>query len=379
MEMDTRAPDESLPLQSFDVDRFRAIRELSLPTLARVNLFVGRNNAGKTSLLEAIRLYLHRNSTRLPAVLLDIVRSHSDYRPAPLSFAGRRESLDSATLQAAADAVESLFFGSFEHDAFAPIRLTPEPMPSTGLTLRLPWQREVPTYDVPQWRVERDGFFAPDSSLIELDSEANHLVVPFDWFVRRVPILRAADRHPSLMIGSGGLDARRMREMWDAVALAGHDNLVEDALRAIVPDLDRILLVGESGRRSILLKLSNAARPVPIQSMGDGFNRVFGIALGLILSRGGALLLDEVENGLHHSVQHEVWQATFALAQRFDVQVFATTHSWDAVVGFQAAANQSDAAGLLYRLERDADGEIYAERYTEEEVAVAADQQVEVR
>lgn len=113
--------------------------------------------------------------------------------------------------------------------------------------------------------------------------------------------------------------------------------------------------------------------------MGDGVNRVFGIALGLILSRGGALLLDEVENGLHHSVQDQVWEATFALAEQFDVQVFATTHSWDAVVAFQAAANQSDSDGLLYRLEREADGAIYAERYTEEEVAVAAEQQVEVR
>jgi predicted ATPase len=113
--------------------------------------------------------------------------------------------------------------------------------------------------------------------------------------------------------------------------------------------------------------------------MGDGTYRVFGLALALVRASGGVLLIDEVENGLHHSVQEEVWRALFSLSVRLDVQVFATTHSWDAVVGFQAAANQSSTKGMLYRLEREPDGGIYAERYTEEEVAVAADHQIEVR
>jgi hypothetical protein len=78
-------------------------------------------------------------------------------------------------------------------------------------------------------------------------------------------------------------------------------------------------------------------------------------------------------------VQWEVWDGIFALAAELDVQVFASTHSWDAVVGFQYAANRSPDLGILYRLEREPEGELYAERYTEEDVAIAAEQQIEVR
>jgi predicted ATPase len=371
--------DNALPLPSFEVEGYRAIRHLRLPQLERVNLFVGLNNAGKTSLLEAVRLYLLRNSSTLPATLFEIVRSRSDYRPPSFSLFEKGESPDSENLQAAADAVESLFYGSFEHQSFAPIRLTVEPMAATGLTIQLPWHREIAADAGPAWEAERDGFFAPESPLVEMRGEGDEFIVPFDWFIRRVPLGRTRHRTPALMIGAGGLDPVRMREMWDRVAVAGQEGLVEDALRTVVPDLDRVLLVGESSRRSVLLKLSGATRPIPIQSMGDGVYRVFGIALGLVLSRGGALLLDEVENGLHHSVQLEVWESILALAQQFNVQVFATTHSWDTVVAFQAAANESSASGMLYRLEREADGSIYAERYTDAEVAVAAEQQVEVR
>lgn len=317
---------EALPLlPSFYVEGFRAIRHLSLPDLARVNLFVGMNNAGKTSLLEAVRLYLLRNTRTLSAVLFEIIRSRSDYRPPPFSLSGRRETPNTENLQAAADAVETLFYGSFGNQTFPPIRLSPEPWRSPGLTIRLPWHRESAAESESGWDSERELFFAPESTLVEMVSERNSFAVPFDWFIRRVPLGRSSGRSPTLMIGAGGLDPVRMREMWDRVAVEGQEGLVEDALRSVVPDLERVLLVGESNRRSVLLKLSGATRPVPIQSMGDGVHRVCGIALGLVLSRGGALLLDEVENGLHHTVQHEVWEATFGLAQQFNVQVFATS------------------------------------------------------
>jgi AAA15 family ATPase/GTPase len=167
--------------------------------------------------------------------------------------------------------------------------------------------------------------------------------------------------------------------MWDNVAVLGQESLVEDALRVIVPQLERIILVGESRSRNVLCKLKGVARPVPIKAMGDGANRIFALAVALAQTPGGALLIDEVENGLHYSVQAEVWEAIFSIASAVNVQVFATTHSWESVVAFQYAANRSSADGMLYRLDRERDGEVHAVRYTEEEVAIAAEQQIEVR
>jgi recombinational DNA repair ATPase RecF len=57
---------DELPLQSFEVYGYRGIRHLTLPRLGHVNLFVGLNNAGKTSLLEAVHLY----TSKAPRVVL---------------------------------------------------------------------------------------------------------------------------------------------------------------------------------------------------------------------------------------------------------------------------------------------------------------------
>ena len=107
-------------------------------------------------------------------------------------------------------------------------------------------------------------------------------------------------------------------------------------------------------------------------------NRLFGIALALVNTRGGLLLVDEFENGLHHSVQLDVWRMMFRLAKRLDVQVFATTHSQDAVRTFQQAAAESPEEGVLLRLTRRGE-DIIPTVATEDDLAVAALHDIEVR
>ena len=81
--------------------------------------------------------------------------------------------------------------------------------------------------------------------------------------------------------------------------------------------------------------------------------RTFAVALALAKSTNGFLLIDEAENGIHHSIQAKFWNMVLQTAERNNVQVIATTHSWDCVVGFAEAANElEDVEGLLVRLER---------------------------
>lgn len=366
-------------LRSFQVDGFRAIRHVEIPELRRVNLFVGKNNAGKTSLLEAIRLYLHRSTRAITTAVYEIVREHTDHRPVPFSRVSRDQAeVDPSDLQLAVDAVESLFNGSFDGPSFGPIRLRQGSAGGGMLTIRLPWSVS-PNASHDGEDDSRPLLIDPDAVMLELRSEETVTQLPVDWFIRRVLVPRQGSRSPAVMIGSSGLSSVQTRQMWDRVALAGQEALVEEALRPMVPDLERILLIGEGGSRSILLKLKGVPRPVPMQGMGDGVKRVFGIAVSLILAAGGALLIDEVENGVHYSIQDEVWDSIFSLARRFGVQVFATTHSWDAVLGFQYAAGRSDGEGMLYRLERQPDSGIETVAFTDADVAIAARHDVEIR
>ena len=70
------------------------------------------------------------------------------------------------------------------------------------------------------------------------------------------------------------------------------------------------------------------------------------------------MLVDEIENGLHHSIQVEVWRLLFRLARANRMQVFATTHSMDCVRAFAKVAAEHELDGKLLHLERnEASGE----------------------
>ena len=119
--------------------------------------------------------------------------------------------------------------------------------------------------------------------------------------------------------------------------------------------------------------------PLPLYSLGDGMLRTLGIALALVNAKDGLLLIDEFENGLYYTVQPELWRFIFQVARRLNVQVFATTHSWDCIEAFQKAAGvDQEDEGLLIRLESKK-GEITAMLYDKQELGIATREQIEVR
>src|SRR5260370_39334360 len=106
-----------------------------------------------------------------------------------------------------------------------------------------------------------------------------------------------------------------------------------------------------SRRRIPNVRISDIDEPLPLRSLGDGMQRMLGIALAIANAKDGMLVVDEIENGIHYSVQSELWQLIFQLAHRLNVQVFATTHSWDCIEGFQKPAQEKkQEAGMLIRL-----------------------------
>ena len=130
--------------------------------------------------------------------------------------------------------------------------------------------------------------------------------------------------------------------------------------------------------RTAIVRTSDIPRPLPLRSFGDGLNRLFGIILSLVNARGGFLLVDEFENGLHYSVQLDAWRMVFRLAQSRDIQVFATSHSWDTIETFQKAAAEAPADGILIRLARR-DNDIIPTVFAEHELAIATRDKIEMR
>ncbi|HEX8673341.1 MAG TPA: AAA family ATPase [Longimicrobium sp.] len=356
-----------LPLRSFAVEGYRGILELRLPDLERVNLFVGTNNAGKTALLEALRLYA---TQFLPGDLIGILRDRSGFQVS-FSSAGQRGDPTAEEIEFAFDAARALFHGSYSASP-SPIRIGPVG-DDAGLELHLPWVTDEASES------GQDLLAEPTTVLVRASRGGRIFDIPLSNLLGGVLTRLNGSTSRVEFVPAQGLDARRVAALWDSAAEAGSAQAVEDALRVVVPELERVFLLGSRATRRVVLQLGGGTRAVAIANMGDGTNRIFAIALACVRAAGGILLVDEVENGLHHSVQEAVWTTIFTLAEQFGVQVFATTHSWDAVYGFQAAAANSPSRGLLYRLDRRVPGAVRAVRYTDEEISIAADQQIEVR
>ena len=105
-------------------------------------------------------------------------------------------------------------------------------------------------------------------------------------------------------------------------------------LQLIERDIKRLSFLDSEDFRIPMVQHRDSPEPLSLQSFGEGILRLFEILLSLVNARDGILLIDELENGLHYKIHPRVWDLIFRLSQKLNVQVFATTHSWDCIRGF---------------------------------------------
>ena len=366
------------------IQGFRGIKELSIPRLGRVTLITGKNNTGKSSVLEALRLHTQHAA---PQVLYDILTGREEYFGAGDEY-HRPDGLD------VIPNVSPLFHG-FPKTAedFGPISIS-----ATGksgpmeLDLRLEWfVHDIDSAGDP-------GLIPREESDLEDPELVPQLTVKTEsggWHrllnalfrqprARRAPYPMTFNRGrmPCIFVSPyTGASTDALAQLWDSVSLTENESDVVEALRIVAPEIAAVTMVGgegPSGRRTAMVRSDHIARPVPLRSFGDGINRLFSMALSLVNARGGVLLIDEFENGLHYSVQLDAWRMIFQTAAKLDVQVFATTHSWDAITTFQNAAAESPEEGMYLRLTRR-HGKIFLTDFTEHDMAVVARHKIEVR
>jgi AAA15 family ATPase/GTPase len=176
---------------------------------------------------------------------------------------------------------------------------------------------------------------------------------------------------------------------FDNIVLTEKEKYVIDALKLIEPDTERIAFIGNNEvsrynyEKYAVIKLSNTiadASPLPLKSMGDGINHILTMILALVNAENGFLLIDEFENGLHYTVQEQLWKIIFKLAKDLNVQVFATTHSKDSISSFIQALKYSEnsTSGKLIRLE-NINGEIQPVEYSRDELLIADKHDIETR
>ncbi|MFM8442294.1 MAG: AAA family ATPase [Methylococcus sp.] len=365
-----------LRLNSLEIKNFRCFEHLVIEKLGRVNLIVGKNSLGKSSLLEGLQIYAHRGD---PNTLAEILKHRREMDFEDLSHHNDRFRIDLTRAL-------SFLFHNRDHEIgdTKPITMGPAIPPGETFKLNIMWYGEIPTEEGlrlagPVTPDDYDQFssLTPRVTVQIGDQQPRSFPATYGRTVALRSGSKEGDKIPCCYIPVNGLASDSLTPLWDRAIIQQDKPLIKQVLAAIIPDITDINLLNNA---IIAIDTVNSA-PLPIQTFGEGLARAFGIGLALVNARQGFLLIDEFETGLHHTIQTDVWRFIFSIAKSLNVQVFATTHSWDCVEAFQrASAEDQHEEAMLIRLQHKKGGAgIEAESYGERLLGIATRQGVEVR
>lgn len=371
------------PISTLRVTRFRSLKDLAVGPFGRVNLITGKNNAGKSSLLEAIRILVTEGAASTFHNILNYREETGNNSP----------EIEQSLSPDDTSSYSSLFSG-FPNlggcsDPFTVSNQNGGDSPVKTVSVRVGWFSERADPETGRRILSEEDFDLFGESIgfpaLEIEAPNRKRLMRIDGQrpYRRV-LAESGEGAPTPCIFLDPFSSRstsQLAALWDSIALTEAEKQVVAALKIISPDVEAVSMIGsDSGSRSrtAIAKSAKYPNPVPLRTFGDGINRLFGIILSLSSAKGGVLLVDEIENGLHHSILTKVWEVIFQMARTLNVQVFATSHSWDCIESFQEAASTDPEEGVLVRLTAIADS-VVSTIFREDELKVAARNQIELR
>ena len=317
--------------QRISIRNYRGFNDVTVDNLGRINLVAGKNNAGKTALLEAIWLLCGAANPRL------VLNSHV--------VRGGNPTESSSWM---AETYWKPFFHGLDTGRCPTVSGCHT---SVGdMNLKIAWEKSLKTEisraggnGIPEKGRYSLKFTYTDPNAGQIESEARETTNEFKFEQKDdyVPFDSAV-----LKPGSGDVrdDAIRLGQL--RKQKLGDEFL--DALRVIEPRLQHAEDNASSGVPMIHVDIG-LPELVPLPVMGAGMTHLARIILAVASVRNGVVLVDEIENGLHHSVLPDVWRVVGKAVERFNVQIFATTHSFECV---GAAYEALGADGFrLHRLE----------------------------
>jgi AAA15 family ATPase/GTPase len=350
---------------SFHIKNFRGFRDFTIDGLERVNLIAGANNVGKTALLEAIFLHLGSHNPEL-SLRITAWRGIKQFRTTEM------------------DEIWGTLFHEQRNDT--PIVLTGVTEEHERQTLQIQLT-EPGSYPIPELDEQSNGSsskFTTDSPLelrFVLENEGKEPLTTRAFLAGNEVRIEAHPNPHTAPISFLATHERHFQEdaeRFRDLAIENREAELLPALKILEPRL-RQLKALPFGGKSIIHGDTGGKRNLPLPLMGEGLGRFLTILLRLNTSENGVLLIDEIENGLHHSVMQKVWAAIGHAARQYNVQVFATTHSWECITAAHAAFSQTPSYDFrLHRLDR-VDGDIEAVTLDQEMLDAAIQVGLEVR
>lgn len=333
-------------LTEIRIQNFRGFKDLTVAPLKRVNLFVSKNNVGKTSFLEAIALLTNGGGDiqNLPRMLRN--SSHPDQGAEFWSWIFSDRDLERKIAVSAKDgtndiSIEIVSMGSGQNQ---PAQFDHALDFGIGDKRYRLWIRTEPEKSGTRQMRNRSGLTGGAKAF-----STN----PLD------PIEESRKYHEVMLKKNGEENAERLLKV------------VEPRLHKIRP--------GMVGNNPSVYADINLPEQIPVSQLGQGFCRLLSIYSSMFLAKAKVFLIDEIENGIHYSALEQVWKGIAEIAVLEDVQVFATTHSWECIVAAQKVFAERDEYDLAVHRLQISNGVVESKTFDKETLGTALANGFELR
>ena len=352
--------------KNIEIKNFRGIDHLKIEDFSRVNVFLGKNGSGKTSVLEAIIMLAGMSNPMLPQSL-NLLRS----RGTSGQFLDVR-----------------FFFHNLILTTFPEVSSEQTDGMGRHLILKMPFAFDEQTQvTTPIGQIQRSDAMA----------QVNQVEMAFDVTEDNV-----VNRYKSTMTFNqqGLIKERQIAEGYQeklfaslipaslAAQNAANDltELVKRKMKQLVVDrlvyFDNRITNIEVLADGVFVGIEGVPELLPVSMHGDGMFRYLTIVAASANPISNIILIDEIDNGLHYSVYKKLWEAIFALATTINKQVFVTTHSKETLYSLNEMLEENpdyQQEMCLYTIAKTLNKGHQAYKYTYEGLSGACENDVELR
>lgn len=379
-------------INSINFKNYRCFQDFSLNDLSRVNLLVGMNNSGKSSVLEGLYFLQSGNWSFLNNVLSRrgwLRHNANQLNPNQwFQYLNFKDSLFNTHAIKAGEEFFSIQANSAHEFTKVEMKFI---KPGTEVDNKMQ-ANELVLYNIlGQLGLSMIGQVGLKAEFSNNNrSPATTPIIPL--FEGSEVRLETLNYLPNIFVDRSiipkthyifpeSVDSASAMLGWSQIAFQNNVvNKIIDILKLTKKDISGIqpLQLSQAMPSSFYLKLTDLDTPLPIGSLGDGVRRILYLLLSFPFAKGGFVFIDEIETGIHYSIMKDMWGMVLEFAKDFDVQIFATTHSLDCIRGLARVCNefQTDQDVSIHRIDNTKKESI---NYTQAEIINVAKMDEEIR
>ena len=303
-----------------EILEFRGIKDLKLSELNHINIIAGDNNSGKTSILEAISLFKNPLDV-YNLIKTSRIRDDIPYYYSPTLFDSFINMLPHNSMHMSIGASGPI--GQIDIELYGELKSI---LLDKNTFLNGRGKRSVP--------MELDGAetlcFAGEYKT-SVNSNFESIPLEFTQYTK----FNDLPRHKLNYLNISYLSPAKHLTgniISNIVRSESYKELCVYLLQLFDDNISDILyLKNDMTGRTIECIRHKSLGIMPLSTYGDGIKKVISLANAIASAKNGILMIDEIETSIHIKYYENIFSFLFKACQRFNVQLFITTHNKEAI------------------------------------------------